>query len=464
MKHFQPFWFNQALAQTNNAEQVQLQGNTEANVCIVGGGYTGLWTAIKIKQAAPETSVTIIEKGLCGQGASGRNGGCMLTFSTKFSTLLRLFGTEEAVRLVQASEQAVFDIVEFCKSHNIDAEVCLDGAIYTATNKTQQANLHQPVVLLQKYGINRWQTLAASEAKWQSGTDATLAGISTEAAGSLHPGKLVLGLKQVALKLGVQIFENTPMTSMTKGTKTLVNTANGKVIADKVVIAINAWTGEYFKQFNKHYVLVSSDMIITKPQPERLNLVGLDHGKAIADSRIFVHYYRTTKDGRLMLGKGGNLFAYNNRLLPEFDQASQYQTMLETSFNKLFPNLAPNFETTWTGASDRSVTGLPFFGELAGYNNVFYGLGYSGNGVVQSYLGGDILSSLVLEQDNEWTRSGLAQGPLGKFPPEPIRYLGSQLVKQAILRKEACEDKGQVPSWLDTRLAKFAAAAGKADK
>lgn len=301
MKHHQPFWFNQALSQTDCVEQPALQGNTDANVCIVGGGYTGLWTAIKIKQASPKTSVTIIEKGLCGQGASGRNGGCMLTFSTKFSTLLRLFGETEAVRLVQASEQAVFDIAEFCQAHNIDAEVNLDGAIYTATNKAQQANLYQPTELLEQFRINRWQMLDASEARWQSGTELTLAGISTDAAGSLHPGKLVLGLKKAALKMDVQIFENTPMTSMVKGTKNLVETANGKVIADKVVLAINAWTGEKFKQFNKHYVLVSSDMIITKPQPEHLNAIGLGHGKAIADSRIFVHYYRTTKDGRLML-------------------------------------------------------------------------------------------------------------------------------------------------------------------
>lgn len=464
MNQYQPFWFNQALLDTNCSPRPPLSQNTNANVCIIGGGYTGLWTAIKIKQRNPNTSVTLVEKGLCGQGASGRNGGCMLTFATKFNTLLRLFGVDEAIRLTLASERAVFEIAQFCNDHNINADIKTDGAIYTATNVAQEAGLCSPIELLEKYSINRWQTVNKTEAKKLSGTELTQAAIATDAGGSLHPGKLVLGLKKSALNLGVEIFENTPMINLSKGPKTLVETPKGKVLADKVVLALNAWTGEHFKPFNRHYVLVSSDMIITKPQPERLNSIGLNHGKAIADSRIFVHYYRTTADGRLMLGKGGNLFSYKNQVLPAFDQASQFQPMLKASFATLFPSLNQEFETTWTGASDRSVTGLPFFGKLAGYNNVFYGLGYSGNGVVQSYLGGDILSSFALGLDNEWTRSGLAQGPLGNFPPEPIRYLGAQIVKRAIVRKEQCEDKGLKPYWIDKQLAQFASAAGKADK
>jgi hypothetical protein len=107
---------------------------------------------------------------------------------------------------------------------------------------------------------------------------------------------------------------------------------------------------------------------------------------------------------------------------------------------------------------------LPFFGRLQDARNVFYGFGYSGNGVGPSHIGGTLLASLALRQDNEWTRSPLARGPLGKFPPEPIRYAGSILVRNAIRRKERAEDAGQQPSALDTRLSKFAAAAGKADK
>ncbi|MFO6376149.1 FAD-dependent oxidoreductase, partial [Pseudomonas aeruginosa] len=135
------------------------------------------------------------------------------------------------------------------------------------------------------------------------------------------------------------------------------------------------------------------------------------------------------------------------------------------SLREFFPEFAEvAIEASWNGPSDRSVTGLPFFGRLDGRDNVFYGFGYSGSGVGPCHMGGQILSSLALGLDNPWTRSPLTQGPLGRFPPEPIRYVGSLMVRNAIRRKEHAEDAGRRPRHLDVRLARFAAAAGKADK
>lgn len=114
--------------------------------------------------------------------------------------------------------------------------------------------------------------------------------------------------------------------------------------------------------------------------------------------------------------------------------------------------------------SDRSVTGLPFFGQMSSHGNVFYGFGYSGSGVGPCHMGGQILASLVQGHSNEWTRSPLVNGPLGYFAPEPIRYLGSLMVRNAIRRKQRAEDHGRRPRHLDVHLARFAAAAGKADK
>jgi putative aminophosphonate oxidoreductase len=464
MSAIKPFWFEQALAKTSMPDMPTLDKNITADVCIIGGGFTGLWTAIKTKQQAKNKRVVIIEKGLCGQGASGRNGGCMLTFSTKFQSLIRFYGLEEAIRLVRASEQAVVGIDQFCKKHNIDADVRTDGAIYTATNNQQVETLTQPLDLLSQHNLNQWRCLSPKNTAQVTGSRRNLAGIENNAGGSLQPGKLVLGLVKYALSIGVEIFQQTEFKEIHYGRFPVVKTNNGQVNATKVVFAINAWMGKHFNKFNRHITLVSSDMIITKPMPEQLAKIGLSHGKAIADSRIFVHYYRTTSDGRLMLGKGGNMFAYNNKVLTAFDQPSRYKSMLIKSFSQFFPSLEHSFESTWTGASDRSTTGLPFFGQLSEDNNVFYGLGYSGNGVVQSYLGGDILSSLVLSLDNEWTRSRMAKGPLGRFPPEPIRYIGANVVKHSVLRKEAAEDNNQPATWFDCQMAKFAAAAGKADK
>lgn len=166
-----------------------------------------------------------------------------------------------------------------------------------------------------------------------------------------------------------------------------------------------------------------------------------------------------------MLGKGGNTFAYGAQMLPVFDQPSPYADQLRKALHRFFPQLAQvPVSATWNGASDRSVTGLPFFGRLNGAENIFYGFGYSGNGVAPSHMGGQILSSLLLGEDNAWTRSRLCAGPLGQFPPEPLRYFGSIVVRNAIRRKERAEDENRRPNRIDNWLSGLAAAAGKADK
>jgi len=135
-----PFWLEHALSIDGELAPA-LQGAQQADVAIVGGGFTGLWTALQLKQQNPALDIAIIESDICGAGASGRNGGCLLTWTTKFFTLRRLFGESEAVRLAQASEQAVMHIAEFCRQHRIDAEFRQDGTLYTATTKAQMGVL-----------------------------------------------------------------------------------------------------------------------------------------------------------------------------------------------------------------------------------------------------------------------------------------------------------------------------------
>ncbi|MDD0977623.1 FAD-dependent oxidoreductase [Pseudomonas fontis] len=460
-----PFWLQQALDSEAVPACPPLAGDSRCDVCIVGGGYTGLWTAVMLKQQNPQLDVLLIEADICGAGASGRNGGCALSWSAKYFTLERLFGVQEAVRLVQASEQSIHAIGDFCRAHGIDADYRLDGTLYTATNPAQVGSTDKVIGALQQQGINSFQRLPLEQVQRMAGSARHLEGWFSPAAATVQPGKLVRGLRRVALGLGVRIHEGTAMTGLQEGAPAEVHTAKGRIRADRVVLALNAWMARAFPQFERSVAIVSSDMIITEPCPELMQQIGLDNGVSVLDSRIFVHYYHNTPDGRLMLGKGGNTFAYGGRMLPVFDQPSPYAPLLRRSLTEFFPALAEvDVAATWNGPSDRSVTGLPFFGRLNGQANVFYGFGYSGSGVGPCHMGGQILASLVLGQDNAWTRSPLVNGPLGYFPPEPIRYLGSLMVRNAIRRKEHAEDHGHRPRRLDVGLARFAAAAGKADK
>lgn len=460
-----PFWLAQALQAEAASPTPPLRQDTQADVCIVGGGFTGLWTALLLKKARPGLDVLLLEADVCGAGASGRNGGCVLTWSTKFFTLCRLYGPAEAVRLVRASEQAVSDIERFCAEHAIDCEWRRDGTLFTATAPAQVGAADSVVAALAAHGIDSWQRLPLAQLQRRAGSTVHLEGWFSAQAATVHPGKLVRGLRRVALSLGVRIHEQSPMTRLEERSPAQVHTPHGKVAAGQVVLALNAWMGSCFHEFRRAVAIVSSDMVITEAAPAELAQTGLDRGVSVLDSRIFVHYYRSTADGRLMLGKGGNTFAYGGRMAPVFDQPSPYRKQLAARLAQFFPGLAGvPIAASWNGASDRSVTGLPFFGRLRGRPDIVYGLGYSGNGVGPSRIGGELLSSLVLGLDNEWTRSPLCAGPRGKFPPEPIRYLGSIAVRNAVRRKEAAEDEARRPSRLDVALASFAAAAGKADK
>jgi putative aminophosphonate oxidoreductase len=459
-----PFWLDQALTKEAHTEP-PLVGETTADVCIIGGGFTGLWTAIQLKQSRPDLDVVIVEADICGAGASGRNGGCVLSWSTKFFTLQRLFGEQEAVRLVRESENAVNEIEAFCLAHGIDAEFRRDGTLYTATSLAQIGSTDAVISALETHGICSFERLAPAEVMRRAGSTKHLAGIYSANAATVQPGLLVRGLRRVALELGVRLYERTPMRRIDRGVPPIVETAHGAVRAHKVVVAINAWMARQFPEFERTVVIVSSDMIVTEPRPGLLSAVGLTSGISVLDSRIFVHYYRTTKDGRIMLGKGGNTFSFGGRILPVFNRPSPYSSMLSDRLLEFFPSFAGvPIAASWNGPSDRSVTGLPFFGHLDDHPDIVYGLGYSGNGVGPSYLGGKILMSLVLDRDNEWTRSPIAHGPRGYFPPEPIRFMGSIAVRNAIRRKERAEDQDRKPWFVDVMLSRLAGAAGKADK
>ncbi len=275
---------------------------------------------MQLKLARPELDIVIIERDLCGAGASGRNGGCMLSWSTRLFTLQRLFGQREATRLVRASEQAVHDIAGFCKAHGIEADLRVDGTLYTATNQAQMGSMDELMAGLTSSGCNSWQRWNAADIQSRAGSARHLEGWYSPAAGTVQPGLLVRGLARVARQMGVRIYENTPMCTLKPADQPLVLTEQGSVTAGQVVLALNAWMATQFSQFARSIAVVSSDMIITEPRPGLLARTGLAHGTSVLDSRTFVYYYRSTPDGRIMLGKGGNTFAWGGKILPGFDQ------------------------------------------------------------------------------------------------------------------------------------------------
>ncbi len=457
------YWINNAL-ESDHQPATPLIEDISVDVAIVGGGYTGLWSAILLKQKQPSLRVAVIERDICGSGASGFNGGCLLTWSTKYPTLKKLYGEEEARWLVKESESVIGEIEQFCQDFSIDAELFINGTYYTSTNSAQMGSMQPVVAELERAGISSWESVDDDLAE-KTGSKVHQQAMYSAAAGSVQPAKLAFGLKRVAIELGVEVYEQTALEKLQETVPAKLITKGGVITADKVILATNAWMTEQFKEFKRSIVVVSSDMVLSKPNQERLTAIGPKKGATVVDSRIFVHYYRDTQDGRIMLGKGGNKFMYGNNIDDMFKPYTPYQDLLNQSFSWLFPDYdKADIEHSWSGGSDRSVTGLPFFGALRGHSHIFYGLGYSGNGVAQTRIGAKVLSSLALGEDNRYTRSGLAKGPKGHFPPEPFRWIGAMMVRNAVRRKEEAEQREVAPMLVDKWLSKLAGPAGKADK
>lgn len=452
-------WLKEAIA-PGEEDCPSLIGDISADVCIVGGGYTGLWTAIQLKQQEPALDVVIIEKAVCGAGASGRNGGFALSWWSKFTSLEKICGGEEAVRLAAASTASVDAIGEFCTGEGIDAHYRRDGWLWAATND-QQVDVwdgtYDAAARYQQYPFERWEPEKVGA---RSGSTRHQAGIFEPTAASVQPAALVRGLRQAALARGVRIFENTPLTKLKGAGKPEMSTPKGHVKAAKIILAMNAW-GIRFAPIHRAIIVVSSDIVITEAMPERLEEMGWRDGMAISDGRMLVHYYRTTRDGRIAFGKGGmnGRWPYGNQVGTKLDGPTQIADSVASWLQWTYPELGQvRIADSWMGPIDRSKVGLPYFGALDGQPNVLYGVGFSGNGVAPCHVGGKILASLALEKKDEWATCGLVR-PLGHdFPPEPIRYFGGKLVRRAIAATDAAADANRTPGPLTRYLAGFAPA------
>jgi putative aminophosphonate oxidoreductase len=448
-------WLEEALAGEETAPR--LEGDERADVCIVGGGFTGLWTAIRLKEQDPALDVALVEADICGGGASGRNGGFVLTWWAKFTTLKKVCGGEEAIRLAHASVDAVDGIGAFCDEHGIDAHYRRDGWLWAATSRAQLGAWDETVGAIGDFGETPFRHVSREEAATLAGGKTHLGGVFEPTAATVQPARLARGLRRVALELGVRIFEGSPMTKFARSRPPKVVTDHGTVTATKVVFALNAWAAA-LPELGRAVVVIASDIVATAPAPERLAEIGWTNGMCISDSRMLVNYYRLTLDGRLVFGRGGGKLAYGGNVGTSFDGASPRAGGVADSLFELYPSFR-NVPLTsdWMGPIDRTQVGLPFFSRLGGRDDILYGVGYSGNGVGPSFVGGTILASLALGLDDEWSRAGLVRDPAGaRFPPEPFRYLGGRLVRNAVARKEDAEDEGRTADRVTLLLADLA--------
>jgi glycine/D-amino acid oxidase-like deaminating enzyme len=253
---------------------------------------------------------------------------------------------------------------------------------------------------------------------------------------TVQPARLALALRGAAVE-AVELHERSRVTKVEDG---LVETALGSVRAREVVVAVNAAAAAW-KPLRRQLTVFGSYVVLTEPVPELLEQIGWTGGEGIFDGRMFLHYFRTTADGRVLMGSGSGPIGFGGRIDRRFTHDEPTVRRAEHGLRRLLPGLAEaRITNAWGGPIDVSSDHLPFFGTVPG-TRIHYGAGYSGHGAGPSWLGGQILARLALGVDDELTRLPLVTRRVPKLPPEPIRRLGGGLVRAAIMRCEEAEEE-----------------------
>jgi len=447
-------WLREAIS-PDEEDCPALQGDQSADVCIVGGGFAGMWTAIELKRRQPSLDVAIVEADICGGGPSGRNSGMVLSQWAKFRALEAFCGPAGAIALGKAFGQSADDIAAFCQAHGIDAEFRRDGWIWGATCPRQVGSWNDIMAALDPHGVNPFRPVSGEEITALTGSRSFLAGIFDPSAATVHPGKLVRGIRRVVLKLGVRVYENSAMTRLER-TAPRVHTSAGSILAGRVVLTMNAWSTR-FAELRSAILVIASDDAMSAPAPELLERIGYKARPLMNDSQLFVTGFRTTFNHRFTPGITGGVIGFGGLGGNRFEGRSRREDVIRDSIRRGHPALADlPFVDSWYGPIDRTRSGLPLFGPLPGAPAVFYGYGFSGNGVATTPIAGRILASLVLDQKDEWSGCGLVRAPERWLPPEPLRYIGAHLVRAAVARKDRLAYADRDPGPLTRQFAALA--------
>lgn len=447
------FWLQDAGAGPVTAP---LSGEQACDIAIVGGGYAGLWTALRLREQAPGLAITILEADFCGSGASGRNGGQVHSWFAEIDLLARVVGPEEALSLCRATADAIEELAALQAAGTIDMDLRLDGWMWTASAMAQEGAWRAAVSLCEAQGEHRLIPLTAEEIRARTGSGASYTGVVEPRAGTVQPAKLALGLRALALSRGIVLHEQSPVTEIEDGARCTLRTARGTLRADKVVLTANAWLAA-LPELHRYVYVVDSQIIATVPVPEILDRIGWRGGESICDAQSHVLYHQRTPAGRVIWGRGSGGVAYRGRIGDSFNRRPEGRDDNIRELHRCYPELrGVAADHDWSGPIDCVAEHLPVFGHLKGAPNIFFGIGFNGTGIAQTPVAGRILASLALGLQDRWSQSGLVGlDRRTALPPEPVRYLGARVVRRAIRLRNDAEIQNRRPNALVRALARL---------
>jgi glycine/D-amino acid oxidase-like deaminating enzyme len=451
------WWLSEALShpEFRGEPAPALAADTTADVVVVGGGYTGLWAAWQLRQLEPGIDVLVIERDECGFGPSGRNGGFVNGFYDHAGTLLELFGKEGALAVIEAGARTIDELDRWMTEHGVDAWFRREGYVGVASAPRQAGGWDEPLEVARELGIeDRYRLLDKPALDSIVRSPVFEGGHFVEDGGTVQPARLARGLRRVAMEAGIRVHEHTPVNRLLPGDPVEAVTPEGIVRAKHAVLAINAWAGGT-KRFGSRIVPRASYMAITAPAPELLAEINWTSGVSLYDYRSALRYVRTTPDGRIAMGVGGERGTWSGRVDDRFDFDERGTQHAIDAIQRLFPSFRDvPIEARWGGPIDVTSSHQPFAGSF-GDDRIHYALGYTGNGVGPSHLMGKILANRILARETADTRLPLVDYEPRRFPPQPFRSLGAALVNAATVRRDdALDARGRVDPFTD-QLAKM---------
>lgn len=408
-----------------------LNSNNDVDVAIIGGGFSGLWTAYYLTEREPDLRVAIVERDICGFGASGRNGGwCVGELAADAHKYAAKSSHSEAMRLVRKVFDTVDEVGRVAADASIDCAFERGGALYLARNEAQRIRQLKTIEHERELGLteDEIRLVSASEARAMVGATDVRSGIFFSPAAALDPAGLVRGLADVVEQRGVTIYEQSEVTHVSPG---CVKTAGGTLLADIVIRATEGYTSQMAGE-GRSMVPLYSLMVATEPLDDAIfDEIGMTERTTFADDRYAVIYGQRTADNRLAFGGRGVPYVFGSRIDPAVERHAPTHELVERTLVELFPILA-DVEIThrWGGVLGAPRNWTPSV-NLDPSTCVGSLGGYVGEGVCAANLAGQTMAELIIDlhvRDNdandELTSLPWVNVPSRKWEPEPLRWLG----------------------------------------
>ncbi|WP_394429842.1 NAD(P)/FAD-dependent oxidoreductase [Streptomyces sp. SGAir0957] len=432
-----PYWLDDP---GRPAARPALTGDERCDLLVVGGGYSGLWTALLAKERDPGRDVVLVEAKEIGWAASGRNGG-FCAASLTHGTANGLARWPKEIKKLEELGAANLDAIEDAVSrYAIDCEFERTGELDVATQPHQMAELREFHEELSAAGLaDGLELLDADQVREQVASPTFLGALyDRDGVAMLNPAKLAWGLKRACLDLGVRIYEHTPATRLAShGTGVAVRTPYGRVFARHAALGTNVFPS-LVKRVRAYTVPVYDYALTTEPLTEaQLESVGWKNRQGLGDSANQFHYFRLTADHRILWGGYDAIYPYGGRVRAEHDHRPETYARLAEHFFTCFPQLdGVRFTHAWGGAIDTCSRFSAFFGTAHG-GRVAYAAGYTGLGVGATRFGADVMLDLLSGERTERTELEMVRTKPLPFPPEPFAYTGIALTKWSLARADA---------------------------